>query len=112
MVVLVITGLRAALEMTRVARVRVICERCSGAPKRHGQRQHQRRDQQRNALLHLFSPPFADSPQHHRPKERRTKGAEAHGEAPPLSLCEGVGLSLGLFYRDPTTVRQPGHLSN
>ena len=58
MVVLVITGLRAALEMTRVARVRVICKRCSGAPKRHGQRQHERRDQQRNSLPHLISPPL------------------------------------------------------
>ena len=46
------------------------------------------------------------------PKRDARRGAEAHGEAPPLSLCEGVGLSLGLFYRDPTTVRQPGHLSN
>ena len=42
--------------------------------------------------------------------KRDARGAEAHGEAPPLSLCEGVGLSLGLFYRDPTTVRQPGYL--
>jgi hypothetical protein len=111
MVVLVVTGLRAALEMSRVSRMRVVGKGRSSTPKGHAQRQHKRRDQQRYTLLHLLSPPFADSPQHHRPKERRMEG-EASDEAPPLSLCEGVGLSLGLFYRDPTTVRQPGHLSN
>ena len=74
MVVLVVTGFRAALEMTRVARMRVICERSGSTPKGHTQRQHKRRDQQRYTPLHLLSPPFAHSPQHHRPHERRTEG--------------------------------------
>jgi hypothetical protein len=111
MVVLVVTGFRAALEMSRVARVRVICERSGSTPKGHTQRQHKRRDQQRYTPLHLLSPPFAHSPQHHRPKERRMEG-EAHPKAPPLLLSQGVGLSLGLSIgRDPTTFRQPGYLS-
>ncbi len=58
MVVLVITGARAALEMPRVARMRVIGER-RHAPERHRKRQHKCRNQQRNALSHLFSPPFS-----------------------------------------------------
>src|SRR5215207_8003348 len=109
MVVLVVTGIRAALEMSRVSRMRVVGKGRSSTPKGHAQCQHKRCDQQRYTPLHLFSPPFAHSPQHHRPKERRMEG-EAHAEAPPLSLCQGVGLSLGLYYRDPTTVRQPGYL--
>src|SRR5215217_2780334 len=42
------------------------------APERHNQRQHQRRDQQSDALPHSFSPPFARSLQQQRPKERDT----------------------------------------
>src|SRR5215207_7609352 len=91
MVVRVITGLRTALEMPRVARVRVVGERCSGTPKRHGQRQHERRDQQRNALLHLLSPPFAHSRQHHRPKERRMEGRGTWALRPRLTA--GLPLS-------------------
>jgi hypothetical protein len=49
---ILLTGCGAALEMTRLACVRVIGERCGSAPERHRQRQHQRRDQQRNALAH------------------------------------------------------------
>ena len=75
MVVLVITGLRAALEMPRVARVRVVGERRGGAAKRHRKRQHKRRDQQRNAPLHLISPPLAGSHRHHLPqRETPEKG--------------------------------------
>jgi hypothetical protein len=55
MVVLVVTGFRAALEMSRVARVRVICERSGSTPKGHTQRQHKRRDQQRYTPLHLLT---------------------------------------------------------
>ena len=93
MVVLVVTGLRAALEMSRVSRMRVVGKGRSSTPKGHAQRQHKRCDQQRYTPLHLFSPPFADSPQHHQPKERRMEG-DAHAKASPLSLCQGVGLSL------------------
>jgi hypothetical protein len=71
MVVLVVTGLRAALEMSRVSRMRVVGEGRSSTPKGHAQRKHKRRDQQRYTPLHLLSPPLAHSPQHHRPKERR-----------------------------------------
>src|SRR5918993_2269909 len=36
--------------------------------------------------LFIFSPPFAHSPQHHQPKERRMEG-DAHSVASPLLLC-------------------------
>src|SRR5829696_6897687 len=112
MVVRVITGLRTALEMSRVTRVRVVGERRSGTPKRHGQRQHERRDQQRNALPRLLSPPFAHSRQHHRPLERDAWRGQAHAIKPhPFAMLGGGALSLGLC-RDPTTVRQPGYLSS
>jgi hypothetical protein len=74
MVVLVVTGLRAALEMSRVSRMRVVGEGRSSTPKGHAQRQHKSCDQQRYTPLHLLSPPFAHSPQHHRPKERDAYG--------------------------------------
>src|SRR5215211_7233145 len=35
----------------------------------------------------IFSPPFANSPQHHRPKERRMRGGGTRYKAPPLLLC-------------------------
>src|SRR5918995_5467257 len=61
MVVLVITGLRATLEMPRVSRVRVIGKGSGSTPERHRKRQHKRRDQQRDALPHLLTPsPRAD----------------------------------------------------
>ena len=74
MVVLVVTGLRTALEMSRVARMRVVGEGRSSTPKGHRHSQHKRRDQQRYTPLHLLSPPFAHSPQHHQPKERDAYG--------------------------------------
>ena len=44
----------------------------------------------------IFSPPFAHSSINTlAQRERRMKGRQANGEAPPLSLCAGVGLSLG-----------------
>ena len=56
MVVLVVTGLRAALEMSRVSRMRVVGEGRCCAPKRHRKRQHKSRDQQRYTPLHLLTP--------------------------------------------------------
>src|ERR687898_398455 len=70
--------------------MRVICERSGSTPKGHAQRQHKSCDQQRYTPLHLLSPPFAHSPGHHRPKERRMEG-EAHSVAPPLLLYRGRG---------------------
>ena len=88
MVVLVVTGLRAALEMSRVARMRVVGKGRSSTPKGHRHSQHKRRDQQSYTPLHLLSPPFAHSPQHHQPKERDAYGGGGtRYEAPPLLLC-------------------------
>jgi hypothetical protein len=45
--------------------------------------------------LFIFSPPFAHSPQHHRPKERRMEGR--HTLKPhPFCYLRGGALSLGL----------------
>jgi len=49
---ILLTGCGAALEMARLACVRVIGERRGGAAERHSQRQHERRDQQSYALAH------------------------------------------------------------
>ena len=114
MVVLVVTGLRTALEMSRVSRMRVVGEGRSSTPKGHAQRQHKCCDQQRYTPLHLLSPPFAHSPQHHQPKERRIwMGRHKLKPHPFCYVLGGGALSLGLSIgRDPTTFRQPGYLYN
>jgi len=66
-------------------------ERPSGHAEGHAKSQDERRDQQRYTLLHLISPPFAHSPQHHRPHERRMEGEGTRYKAPPLSLCRWWG---------------------
>jgi hypothetical protein len=106
MVVLVVTGLRAALEMSRVSRMRVVGEGRSSTPKGHAQRQHKRRDQQRYTPLHLLSPPIAHSAQHHRPKERDVRRGRHTLKPHPFCYVLGGGaLSLGL------SLSWPHHLS-
>jgi len=53
--VTLLAGFGAALELARLASMRVICERSGSTPKGHRHRQHKRRDQQRYTPLHLLT---------------------------------------------------------
>ena len=70
----------------------------SNSTKRHGQRQHQRRDQQRNALPHLFSPPLPFSQHENRLTSFTEIAGCATGSARPSYSAHLYGSGVQSLY--------------